>query len=276
MRLESPLVLALDLVIENDTADVGALVSEPVRLTQVGAIELGVVRQLAHAAHVRVEGLVVAVRAVPPVALEEVSSAARERHRAVLAVDGDEPDEPFVAQMGQVCIAAVLQIALGHDPIRADCRECAAIIAIQFVAVVPVEDDFPFPAARQVEVCDEDVTWVHVLIPAVALTVAGVVVALAIIFVGPLRRRPTTKFDPVHFDVAGVVVAIARIEVVQRPPPRQLRPLLPTFGLCEALRCRAIHDRLERVRLGWLRTLSFDVQCDSGDRAALKAVRRRE
>ena len=57
MLLQPLLVLALELVLEDDATDVRALLAKPLLVAQVGAIELGVVRQLARPADAGVERL---------------------------------------------------------------------------------------------------------------------------------------------------------------------------------------------------------------------------
>jgi hypothetical protein len=53
--LEELLVLTLELVVEDDAADGGALLAEPFGSLQVRTIDLGVVRQLARLANARVK-----------------------------------------------------------------------------------------------------------------------------------------------------------------------------------------------------------------------------
>ena len=84
--LEPFLVLALELVLEDDAADVGALFAKPFLFAQVGAIELDVVRQLARPAYAGVEGLLARIVTVAAVGFQEVMAAFRQRDRALATV----------------------------------------------------------------------------------------------------------------------------------------------------------------------------------------------
>ena len=73
--VEEPLIVALEFVVEDDTADAAALVPQSLVGALVGAIDLGVVRQLARLPDAGVEGLaglVAAVIALVAIGLEEV------------------------------------------------------------------------------------------------------------------------------------------------------------------------------------------------------------
>jgi hypothetical protein len=60
-------------------------------------------------------------------------------------------------------IASVtFEVALGHDAERADHRQCAAVLAIQLVQVIAVDDEFARLAARQVKVVHQPVARVVV------------------------------------------------------------------------------------------------------------------
>jgi len=121
------LVLALELVLEDDAADVGALFPNAFLFPQIRAIELDVVRQLTWPVHAGVEGLPVSVVAAAAMGFQEVMTAFRERQGALAAVQFDELGEPFVAQMPQVwlppvdrLVTGIAEVAFGHDPKRTD------------------------------------------------------------------------------------------------------------------------------------------------------------
>src|SRR5438034_9750566 len=62
IRLLKPLlILAFELVVEDDAMDLRALLAEPFLLAQIGAIKLDVVRQLTRPADTIVEGLLLCI-----------------------------------------------------------------------------------------------------------------------------------------------------------------------------------------------------------------------
>ena len=82
--VQEPLIVALELVVEDDAPDPAASVPQSLLGALVGAIDLGVVRQLARLSDAGVEGLAGLVRAVVTfvsVGFEQVSSAVRQRRR---------------------------------------------------------------------------------------------------------------------------------------------------------------------------------------------------
>lgn len=79
---------------------------------------------------------------------EEVLTAVGERDGSLVAIDRHVPDQPLVAEVAEVGIAragvfvAYLQdVALRDRPTRADGREPAAVLAVEFVAGIPVGDE---------------------------------------------------------------------------------------------------------------------------------------
>jgi hypothetical protein len=99
IRLLQPLlILALELILEDDSANIGALVAEPFVFADVRAIDLYVVGQLAGAADARVERLLAPVLSVATMALQKVATALCERDSA-LAAHLHEFREPFIAKM---------------------------------------------------------------------------------------------------------------------------------------------------------------------------------
>ena len=84
--VEEPLIVALELVVENDAANPAALASQAFVSALIGAIDLGVVRQLAGLPDAGVEGLaglVAAVIALVTVGLEEIAAAVGQDDGAV-------------------------------------------------------------------------------------------------------------------------------------------------------------------------------------------------
>ena len=88
--VQEPLIVALQLVVEDDAPNPTALAAEALLGALVGAIDLGVVRQLARLPEAGVEGLaglVGAVVTLVAVGFEEVAPAVRQRHGAVVRAE---------------------------------------------------------------------------------------------------------------------------------------------------------------------------------------------
>ena len=80
--LQEALVLALELVVEDDAPEAIAALGEPVGGLQVGAVDLGVMLQFPRLAEARVERLS-GVLARPAPGLQQLPSLVRQRHDAV-------------------------------------------------------------------------------------------------------------------------------------------------------------------------------------------------
>ncbi len=141
----------LELVVEDHTVDGRALFPKTRPLVEVRPMQLSVVGQLARPAHVRVERLFPLVVAFPPMRVEEVLSAVGQRHGSVATIDGHQPDEAFVTQVAEIrvprvetLVAHIAEVALGHDAKCAYGRERSAVVAVQFVPMVAVNDKIAF------------------------------------------------------------------------------------------------------------------------------------
>jgi hypothetical protein len=112
-----------------------------------------------------------------------------------------------------------LEIAFGDDPKRADGRERAAVVAVQFVPVIAVEDDFAIQTAWQLEAIDKRITRIEgsIMVP---IPITDVVSMIRV----PLGSDRTIQFNPPRLNCDGVIISITvkRIEV-QRLPHRELR-----------------------------------------------------
>jgi hypothetical protein len=84
--LEPFLIVAFEFLIEDDAANVGALLVQAFRLAEVGAIQLRIMGQLAASVHAGVEGLRQPASVIAAVPLQETVPAVGERHRSVTAV----------------------------------------------------------------------------------------------------------------------------------------------------------------------------------------------
>src|SRR5688572_21008469 len=88
--VQESLIVALQLVVEDDAPNPTALAAETALGALVGAIDAGIVRQLAwlpEAGPERLTWLVRSVTALVPVGLEQVPAAIRQRYRAIIGAE---------------------------------------------------------------------------------------------------------------------------------------------------------------------------------------------
>ena len=115
-------------------------------------------------------------------------------------------NQPLVLQMPEATsraagvVAEVVQIALGHDPKRADGRQRAALVAVDLVDAVALANRPTLASARQVEILREDVARVAVLVP-IAIAAATTTADAAV----PQRHGRGHRFE----DRIGPTWAIA-------------------------------------------------------------------
>lgn len=149
------LVVAFQLIVEDDPLNAGAAVQEGFCFALVGAIDLEVVLQFPLASDASVEGLrVPAVRLV----LQQAPALLRESdHMLAIAGHPSGFDEPLFAKMPQVArariarpIAMVPKVTTGDDPKHTDCRQGAGLGPAEGVLATAIGDDFPLETSRQV------------------------------------------------------------------------------------------------------------------------------
>ena len=160
MLLQELLVGALQLGVEHDAADDGAVLAEALGLPFVRLVDLGVVEQLARALEAGVELLLAPVA----VAFEDVATSLREHHQSTAIANGDGPDQVLLLQMSEVAAAWVEWLALAvaqvfgvGDTERTDGRQRAHLGAPQQDALLADPHALPIGASGQVEVAREDV-----------------------------------------------------------------------------------------------------------------------
>jgi hypothetical protein len=128
--VQPALVLALELVVEDDALDVGAALQQARLCLAVGAIDLEVVLEFTRARQARVEGLVVLVVAVS-MALEKAAAIFRQDHRPItITGHPDGLDQPLLAKVSQVArawigrsIVVIPEITTGDHSKRTNGRE---------------------------------------------------------------------------------------------------------------------------------------------------------
>ena len=226
--LKPLLILALELAVEDDAPNLRALIAEPFVLSQVGAIELDVVRQLTWSAHAGVEGLLPRIVAVAAMGFQEVAAVCGQCQDALAAVERDEPHQPLVSQVTEVrladisrLVAPVAQIAFGHHPKRADGRKRPAVVAVEFVAVIAIHHDLAFEPARQFEAFEENISRIAIAFASLPVTLTHVATVARIIWFA-IKSRLMTRVDPRHLNVTDVIIAVAGIEVEHGFPRRWL------------------------------------------------------
>jgi len=185
--VEPALVLALQLVVEDDALDVRTALQETVLGLFVCAIDLKVVLEFPFAPQARVERLRVLVIGIA-VALEEAAPVLRQAHRMV-AVSGHARglDQPLFAQVSQVAgpwisraPIVVSEITTGDHSKCTDGRERPRFGAAQGVLAIAVVNELTLRSARQVNMSAECIRDLAIAFSIVAISVgpAGIVIAI--------------------------------------------------------------------------------------------------
>jgi hypothetical protein len=143
---EEPLILALQFLFENHTADGFAPFDQALSGLRVRAIDSGIVGQLTGFCDPDVERLLTAVAAGPSPSFENFSPTASERHERRTRASDDVRHglhQAEVAKALQVASRArrcprirFSQVACGHDAERSDCRKYAHVVTRQ--SILPV------------------------------------------------------------------------------------------------------------------------------------------
>jgi hypothetical protein len=108
-------------------------------------------------------------------------------------------------------------------------RECAALLDLDLVPVIVIQDDLPFEPTRQLEAVQEHITSVVAARTriVIARSIATIVITIArVVFRLTVGCRTASQLDPMDLDVARFVIAIPRaIRIADRnhqtslPPP---------------------------------------------------------
>jgi len=89
--------------------------------------------------------------------------------------------------------------------------------------VMAVEDQFPFLAPRQIELCREYISRIVVAASILPFALPGILVSFRRVIVTAAGGRAPTELGPLHVRLASIVLAIARVELVEH----RLRLLAP-------------------------------------------------
>src|SRR4029453_13128965 len=151
--LQKLLVLALQVLLEDDAADVEAavLVSETGFLLAVRRVEVRVVVDFAGPADASVERLRWFVAPIHHVRIEKVPAILRQRQATFVAAKVNEIDEALIPQMVERLVVDV-EVVFGHDPEGAEGGQRAAVLAVQLVGAIAINDKFALPPPWQAEV----------------------------------------------------------------------------------------------------------------------------
>ena len=225
--MQEPLVIALQLVVQDHAIDSAALLAEALLGGQVRAIDLRIVRQLPGLSEARVERLAWLPRAfvsLVPIRFEQVPAVVGEDDRAIIRAERRRAQETFsfeVALGATRVIPAVVEIALGHDTKGADGGKHPAFGAVDLVHPIAFPRRPSLPTARKVEVLGEHLPWVTLMI-AIALTCTAStaevelprvdMIAMIVTSIVPVPHSPALDFPqpPYHSERAAWRVWTAR------------------------------------------------------------------
>jgi hypothetical protein len=215
--VEPLLVLALQLVVQPHALDLQTPRLEPRRLALIGAVDLGVVFQLALAFEPRIERLTRIPIAVS-IRIQHAPAAVRQNHGLfTVARDSYGFDQTLFAEVSEVAVTwirwsvvTVSEVAGRHDAKNSDGRERATLRSPESVfAITSVVDDFAVTAAGQVEPAREHFPRVVCTVPRIAIALRPArIVAIAVV-------RTITCSMPIVVTVTTVMAAVALVPVIR-------------------------------------------------------------
>jgi hypothetical protein len=195
--LQEILVLAFEILLEDDAADleIRMLVSEADFLLAERRVEIRIVVDLAGATDASVErlrGLAVPVQAVR---IQQMAPLLGEGQGAFVATKVNGGDKALVAEMAKGLVVRV-EVLFGHHSERADGGQRAAVLVVQLVHAVAIDNELAFFATGQIEVVSQRFAWVVIVSVPLAVNagtaVAAIpVVVLARIVPSSVRHRPS-------------------------------------------------------------------------------------
>jgi hypothetical protein len=101
--VQPSLILALELVVEDDSFDACVALGEPLRLLQIGVVDLAIMLDLARLHEAGVELLAVVLMTLVAMGVENISTAVRQDDDVLsMTVQPLSSDEPFFSEMSQV------------------------------------------------------------------------------------------------------------------------------------------------------------------------------
>jgi len=104
-------------------------------------------------------GLVLAIQRIR---VKQVSAVLRQDDSAIVVAEVNGRDQPLIAEVVERVVVDV-ELVLGNDTEGADRGQCSAVLAVQFVDTVTIQDQLALLAARQVEVVHQAVARIVVV-----------------------------------------------------------------------------------------------------------------
>jgi hypothetical protein len=163
-RLQEALVLALELLFEDDPTDACSTRKQPVSGLNVCAIQPDVMRQLARLGDAGIESLAGIFTLVPSRVFQNRTASIGQRHERRPSSTDDVwrcLKKSELAQVIQIpglgfsVPILVAQVGPGHGPKGADRGECPHFRATEVVLLIPQPDALAGRTARQIEVPNE-------------------------------------------------------------------------------------------------------------------------
>ena len=175
--LQPVLILALELVVEDDPTDVGAFLAKA--LLTAGTRHRAMRRATTRAAeNVGVKGLLPLVVTITAVRVQEMFAAVGQGHGTLATVERHLRIRPWSRRWRRPSSRGSREVALRQHSKRTRCGQRSAVFPVQFIAMIPVENQLAFQPARQVETLQEDITRIVATLARIAVALTGIVIAL--------------------------------------------------------------------------------------------------
>jgi hypothetical protein len=156
------------------------LVSEAGLLLTERRVEIRIVVDLARATDAGVERVMGPAVALQRVSVEQIESLFREGQAALVATKIDGFDKAFIAEAAKRIVVRA-EVLFGHDSERANGGESAAVLAIQIVHTVAIDNDLALLATRQVEVLHQRVARIVIISVRLAVDAGADVAAIPVV-----------------------------------------------------------------------------------------------
>ena len=167
--VQEPLIVSFELVVQDNAVHSAALLAKPLLCAEVGTVDLRIVRQLARLSETGVERLARmpgTFLSFVPIRLEQVPAAVGQDDRAVVRGEWTRAQQTllFEVALGLAgVLAAIVEIALRHDPKRADGGEHPAFRAVDLAHAVAFSHRPSLATTRQVEILREYISRVVIV-----------------------------------------------------------------------------------------------------------------
>jgi hypothetical protein len=168
--LQEPLVLALQLVVEDNPIDAGAAFLEALGFAFIRTVDLRVVLDFARLLQLGIKRLamVLALIAIAAVRFEQVASTVGQYDGDILvAVDRNRANEALLAKVSEIALArvgwpavVVAQVARRHHAERADDAQRTGFGTAKGVLAVTLMDQLALQSAGKVELLYEGVSGI--------------------------------------------------------------------------------------------------------------------